>query len=79
MQRWKMYIISKKEPSPNSWTIVSLSGMNSFHLLIIAITYFPAAKAPNLHSSLYLDEIQQKDAYLTIQTTIGIMTPLKEK
>ena len=33
--------------------------------------------APNLHSSLCLDEIQQKDTHLTLTTTIDIMEPMK--
>ena len=63
-----------KEPSPNSWTTAISGRMNSFHLLVIAITYFQAAMALNFHSSLCLDEIQQKDAYLTLTIAIGIFS-----
>ena len=35
--------------------------------------------ALNLHSSLCLDEIQQKDAYLTLTIAIGIMEPMMGK
>ena len=42
--------------------------MNSFYLHVIAITFSPAATALNLHSS-YLDEIQQKYAYLTLNSS----------
>ena len=52
--------------------------MNSFCLLIIAITYFQAATALNLISSLCLDEIQQKDTYLTLTIAIGIIELIKE-
>ena len=33
----------------------------------------------SLHSSLCLDEIQKKDAYLTLTTTLEIMEPKKRK
>ena len=65
-----------KKPSPNSWIIVISKGMNSFNSFVIAITYFQVAMALNLHSSLCLDEIQQKDAYLTLTTAIGIIEPM---
>ena len=35
--------------------------------------------APNLHSSLCLNEIKQKDAYLTLTTVIGIMDQQRKK
>ena len=63
----------------HSQSNVIFNGMNSYHLLVIAITYFPAAMVPNLHSSLCLDGIQQKDAYLTLTTAIDIMEPMKGK
>ena len=49
------------------------------HSLVIVLTYFQEAMAPYPHSSLCLDEIQQKDAYLTLTIEIGIMEPMKEK
>ena len=33
--------------------------------------------ALNLHSSLRLDEIQQKDTYLTLTIMVGIMEQIK--
>ena len=47
--------------------------MNSFHLPIIAITYFPAATAPTHHSSLCFD------TYLTLTTAIDILEPMNGK
>ena len=38
-----------------------------------------AAMELNLHSSFCLDEIQQKDVYLTLTIAIGIIEPMKEK
>ena len=68
-----------KKSSPNSWTTTMISGMSSFHLLVIAITYFQAPMALYLHSSLCLDEIQQNDTYLTLPIAIGIVEPMKGK
>ena len=48
------------------------------HLLVIVVTYFQATMALNLHSSLCSEEIQQKDAYLTLKIAIGIMELMKE-
>ena len=53
--------------------------MNSFNLLVIPITYFLTAMATNLNSSMCLDRIKQKDAYLNLTTAIGIIEPVKEK
>ena len=63
--------------SPSSWTATISSGMNSFHSLVIVIIYFQVATALNLHSFSYLDEIQQKDAYLTLTIATGIMVQMK--
>ena len=46
-------------------------GLLSFAFIVA--TYFLVAMALNLHVSLCLDEIQQKDAYLTLTTATGIM------
>ena len=79
MQRWKCTQFPKKDPHQGSLTTVALSGINSFHLLVIVATYFLAAMATNLHSPLCLDEIQQRDAYFTLTVEIGIMEPMKGK
>ena len=52
--------------------------MNTFNLLVIAITYSEAEMAQNLHLSLCLDKIQQKDTYLTFKIQKGIMEQMKE-
>ena len=60
-------------------TIVVSGRIKSLYLLVIAITYFQAAMAMNLHSSLCLDKTQQKDTCFTLRKTIGIMAPIKGK
>ena len=46
---------------------------------VIAVTHFQAAMAEHFHSSLCLDEINQKDAYLILPIVVGFMESMKRK
>ena len=77
--KMEMYTISKKGPSPNLWTTEISTGMSSFHLLVTVVPYFQAVIAPNFHSSLYFNKIQQKDTCLTLTIVTGIIATMKGK
>ena len=51
----------------------------NFHFIAIATTYFQATIALNFYPSLFLDEIQQKDGYLTLTIVIDVMELIKGK
>ena len=69
----------EKESSQNSWTAAIFSEMISFYLLVIAITYFQTVMVLNLNSFICFDEIQQKNASLTLTIAMGIIEPMKGK